>query len=246
MTDLINHDFKLKISSALLILFLCLIWPLAISLFFQPPADYDQLEDINPILNFYLPTIGFQLIVLLFTFLLSRGEGSGIVALGYRKFKLAHIIYAIIFIFASSFVLRIIKIILENIQFLKFQDPSPLLPQTLEGKLIWLLMCVVVAFTEETAYRGYLITRLRRVFKSLPLAVIIATAGFSAGHLYQGIGGAVLLFFYGLMFALLYLATRSLWPCVIAHFIHNALPIFLQGSDNFAAILLISPFNPNI
>ncbi|NIP42700.1 MAG: CPBP family intramembrane metalloprotease [candidate division Zixibacteria bacterium] len=228
MTARIDQDFKINIFSIILILFLCLIWPLSISLLLEPPADSAPLEIENPIYVFYLPTIGFQLIVLFFVFLVSRGEGSGIVTLGYRNFKLTHVIYAILFLFASLFLLRIIKIFLDNLEFLNFQDPSPLLPQTTAGRIVWILMCLVVALNEETAYRGYLITRLNKILRSLPLAVIIATAGFAAGHLYQGIGGAVLLFSYGLMFALLYLATKSLWPCVIAHFIHNALAIFVQ------------------
>jgi membrane protease YdiL (CAAX protease family) len=224
----IDQDFKFNIFSIILILFLCLIWPLSIALLLEPPADSAPAEIENPIYVFYLPTIGFQLIVFFFIFLVSRGEGSGIVALGYRNFKLTHVIYALLFIFASLFLLRIIKISLDKLEFMKFQDTSPLLPQTTEGRIVWILMCLVVAVNEETAYRGYLITRLNKISRSLPLAVIIATVGFGAGHLYQGIGGAVLLFFYGLMFALLYLATKSLWPCVIAHFIHNALALLVQ------------------
>ncbi|HDS01470.1 MAG TPA: CPBP family intramembrane metalloprotease [candidate division Zixibacteria bacterium] len=228
MTAAIDQDFKINFLSVILIIFLCLIWPLSISLLFEPPADFAPAEIENPVFVFYLPTIGFQLIVFFFVFLVSRGEGSGIVALGYRNFKLTHVIYAIVFLFASLFLLKIVKLFLDKLDFMKFHDPSPLLPQTLEGRLVWILMCLVVAVNEETAYRGYLITRLNKILRSMPLAIIIATAGFAAGHLYQGVGGTVLLFVYGLMFVFLYLATKSLWPCVIAHFLHNALAIFVQ------------------
>lgn len=225
-----NKDsIRISFYSWSLIIFLCLIWPISIMVFFNPPSDPEIIENLNPILRFYLPTIGLQLTVLLFVFLTCRKEGSGFGNLGYDKFKVVHIFLAIAFIIISSFLLKGIGLILEQFDLLEFQSPARLLPHTLTQKAFWIILCIIVAFTEETAYRGYLITRLSKISRSTAVAVIIATLGFGAGHLYQGTGGAILLFFYGLMFALLYLGSCSLWPCVIAHFMHNAMaPLFLE------------------
>jgi len=220
-------SIRISLYSWILIFFLCLVWPISIVVFFNPPSDPEIIEKSDPILRFYLPTIGLQLTVLLLVFLTCRKEGSGFGNLGYDKFRAIHIFLAIAFIIISSFLLKCIGIILEQFDLLKFQSPARLLPHTLTQKTFWIILCIIVAFTEETAYRGYLITRLSKISRSTVAAVIIATLGFGAGHLYQGTGGAVLLFFYGLMFALLYLGSRSLWPCVIAHFLHNAMAPFI-------------------
>jgi membrane protease YdiL (CAAX protease family) len=218
---------RISFYSWFMILFLCLIWPISIVVFFNPPSSPEIIRQADPILRFYLPTIGLQLAVLLLVFLVCRKEGSGFGNLGFDKFKVMHIFLAIAFIIISSFLLKGIVLILEQFDLLKFLSPARLLPRTLTQKAFWIILCVIVAFTEETAYRGYLITRLSKISRSTVVAVIIATLGFGAGHLYQGTGGAILLFFYGLMFALLYLGSRSLWPCVIAHFLHNAMAPFI-------------------
>jgi membrane protease YdiL (CAAX protease family) len=221
-----ENDFRITSFSVLLIVFLCVVWPFSIAFFFTPPAGINPGEIANPILKFYLPTFCLQLAVLLVIILVCRSEGSSLKELGFRNLHFVHIIYAIIFFFASSIILRAIKDILISFEIFKFQNTAGLLPLTIYEKIAWVILCMVVAFNEETAYRGYLITRLTKITKSPALAVFIATAGFAAGHIYQGTGGLILLFIYGLMFAGLYLASKSLWPCVIAHFINNAIVIF--------------------
>ncbi len=221
-------SIRISFYSWILIFFLCLIWPISIVVFFNPPTAPEIIEKLNPILRFYLPTIGLQVAVLMLVYLTCRKEGSGFGNLGYDKFKAVYIFLAIAFIIISSFLLKGIGIILEQFDLLKFQSPARLLPHTLTQKTFWIILCIIVAFTEETAYRGYLITRLSKISRSTAVAVTIATLGFGAGHLYQGTGGAVLLFFYGLMFAWLYLGSRSLWPCVIAHFLQNAIAPFIM------------------
>jgi len=231
-TDFDQNDwnsYRIRIWSWILILFLCVLWPLSILIVFNPPDDPDLLEKYDPILRFYLPTIIFQLAVLAATFMVSRAEGSALSSLGYSKFEFIHLVQAIAFIIVASLLLRLVGFILQQYDLLSFKSPEPLLPRTLMQKTVWIMLCIIVAVTEETTYRGYLITRLSKISGSTILAIIVSCLGFSAGHLYQGSGGAILLFFYGLMFALLYLGTRSLWPCIIAHFIHNALaPLFVD------------------
>lgn len=232
-----NHDdtgnpmntdsIRINLYSWFMILFLCLLWPISIVVFFNPPSDPELIEQADPVLRFYLPTIGLQLAVFLLIYLVCRKEGADLRVLGYDKFKAMYIFLAIAFIIISSFLLNGISIILERFDLLKFKSAARFFPHTLTQKAFWIILCIVVAFTEETAYRGYLITHLSKISRSTVAAVIIATLGFGAGHLYQGTGGAILLFFYGLMFALLYLGSRSLWPCVIAHFIHNAMAPFI-------------------
>jgi membrane protease YdiL (CAAX protease family) len=82
---------------------------------------------------------------------------------------------------------------------------------------------------EETAFRGYLMSRIRFVgeLKSWVLPVVLSSLAFGACHAYQGIPGLIVITVYGSMFAWLYLRTGSLWPCIIAHFFQDFSALFI-------------------
>ena len=66
-------------------------------------------------------------------------------------------------------------------------------------------------------------TRLRLLGKTNGwlIPTILSSVVFGACHAYQGLPGFILISVYGLLFALLYIRTGSLWPCVIAHFFQD-------------------------
>jgi hypothetical protein len=72
-------------------------------------------------------------------------------------------------------------------------------------------------------------SRLRLVFKmkSWVWPVIISAVVFGACHAYQGLSGFIVLTVYGAMFALLYIRTKSLWPCILAHCAQDLLALFI-------------------
>lgn len=106
---------------------------------------------------------------------------------------------------------------------------SFLLPESLSGKLIWVLMSFTAGMCEEVIFRGYLMTRLRLLFKSKNWfwPVIISSLAFAFPHLYQGTGNVIIIFLIGILFALTFIRTRSLWPCVLAHFFLDFLALFI-------------------
>ena len=53
-------------------------------------------------------------------------------------------------------------------------------------------MIIVVAVSEETIFRGYLILRFKAITNSIPATVVIASIIFSIGHGYEGVGGVVI------------------------------------------------------
>ena len=86
-----------------------------------------------------------------------------------------------------------------------------------------ILLVLRAAFTEEVIYRGYLIEKVRQLWKSTTAAVILSVAAFTYSHL--GGWGPVQLIAVGgggLVFALLYIWKKDL-PCnMIAHFLADA------------------------
>ncbi len=106
--------------------------------------------------------------------------------------------------------------------------PSFLTIQGYLNILLALVLTSVVAVAEETIFRGYLILRLQTVTGNTAVAVLLATAIFSFGHIYEGAAGLLGVFFLGLVFAWIYLWRGSLIAPVILHFLQDFISIVGQ------------------
>ncbi|WP_386068034.1 CPBP family intramembrane glutamic endopeptidase [Tahibacter sp. UC22_41] len=77
------------------------------------------------------------------------------------------------------------------------------------------------AFGEELLFRGFLLGRLRALLGGGPgfgiVAAFVQALLFGLAHAYQGPTGILVTGLIGLVFGLLYLRLRVLWPLVIAH-----------------------------
>ena len=84
---------------------------------------------------------------------------------------------------------------------------------------------VPVAFTagicEEFLYRGYALTTLAALSGQVWLGVVLSTLAFGVAHAYQGWRGVAGTSILGLLFAMLYLAFGSLYPCMLAHVLQD-------------------------
>lgn len=89
------------------------------------------------------------------------------------------------------------------------------------------LMIVVVAFAEETIFRGYLILRLRNISHSNLAAVLISSVIFSLGHSYEGTAGMTTVFFIGSALAVIYLWRKNLVAPMVIHFLQDFVSIIL-------------------
>ena len=96
-----------------------------------------------------------------------------------------------------------------------------LLPEDLSLFQMIALM-TAVGFYEELIFRGFIMTRLRRVTGSWTIAVIVSSAVFAVLHLIDQTASAVV--FVGLLSIILSLVTiwtRSIIPAIVAHFLFN-------------------------
>jgi uncharacterized protein len=107
------------------------------------------------------------------------------------------------------------------------------------GKLALLLVLgwILGALVEETAFRGYLLTRMRELFGSgrigLWLAVLVSSLLFGVAHTEQGLVGVLVVSLDGIAFSVLRLHYRTLWASVLAHGFNNTI--------GFAAFFLVGP-----
>jgi membrane protease YdiL (CAAX protease family) len=70
---------------------------------------------------------------------------------------------------------------------------------------------------EELVCRAYLITRLKDLFGSTASAVILSSFFFASYHIYQGSWSMINIFIIGLIYGLMFVSLRRVWPIVLAH-----------------------------
>ena len=85
----------------------------------------------------------------------------------------------------------------------------------------WGLLCLIVGFSEELIFRGYLQTQSIALLRNLPVAVVLTAVIFGAAHGYQGLRGIVLISIYGTLFGCITLLRKNLFPGMLAHSWHD-------------------------
>jgi membrane protease YdiL (CAAX protease family) len=84
--------------------------------------------------------------------------------------------------------------------------------------VVTMVLSPLWVIAEEWLFRGVVLRQIARV--NAGVALVVSSALFAAIHGLPGFPGRVLS---GGVFGLLYLRSRSLWPPMVAHFIHNAI-----------------------
>ena len=97
------------------------------------------------------------------------------------------------------------------------------------GQLVFALVAVIVApLCEEILFRGYLLGRLRSMMPTW-MAVVASAMLFALAHSFAAKSGATVLvagtFVMGLVLGWARVASRSLWPAVVAHMVNNGVAI---------------------
>ena len=169
----------------------------------------------------------FTILILWTVFLLNYAgvyfEGTGLLGLGLKKIRTVDFAWGGAFFVAAYAIMAGLAWVLAQIGLPMPGEIALLIPKDPLGKFIWVGVSFTAGFCEEIAFRGYLLTRLRLVgkLKSWVVPVVISSVVFGACHAYQGWPGFILISIYGAMFALLYIRTGSLWPCIIAHSLND-------------------------
>jgi membrane protease YdiL (CAAX protease family) len=98
-------------------------------------------------------------------------------------------------------------------------------PRSALDLLGWLALSITAGFCEEHVFRGYLLPQVIAWLRAAGLSTLIASAIavcatsilFGSLHLYEGLGGAVLITFLGAFYALLALRFGNLRTVILAH-----------------------------
>jgi len=85
----------------------------------------------------------------------------------------------------------------------------------------WGLLCLIVGFSEELVFRGYLQQQGISLLRSVMLGVLFSALIFGGAHGYQGVRGVCLITLYGGLFSVITLLRRNLFPGMLAHGWHD-------------------------
>jgi membrane protease YdiL (CAAX protease family) len=100
--------------------------------------------------------------------------------------------------------------------FHKLRHLERMLPHTAADKRQFHLVSLSAGICEELLYRGYLLWYLSRWLDVIP-AVAVSSVIFGVGHAYQGAKGILQTGLVGVVMALIYLSSGSLWPAIAVH-----------------------------
>ncbi|MCP5053783.1 MAG: CPBP family intramembrane metalloprotease [bacterium] len=98
----------------------------------------------------------------------------------------------------------------------KVKGVAELLPQTTKELKLFILLSITAGICEELLFRGYLIWYIKGM-TGLTGAVIISAIIFGLAHSYQGLSGIIKTGILGLIFALVFVFTGSLWVPMVLH-----------------------------
>jgi len=220
--------FQKSLLSYLTLFFLLVFMPASSLLLVGNPTETLSLLAQSPIYFIYLPTMLTWWGAFLLIYLTVHREKTTLAGIGFRRLRLLDFFWAFAFLLASNLLLSLLALLLAQIGLEIPGEVELILPKTNAERIVWVLLSFTAGFCEETAFRGYLLTRIK-IFgntRGWLLPVIISSLAFGSGHAYQGLGGFILLSIYGAMFAFLFLRTGGIWAPIIAHFFQDFSALF--------------------
>ncbi len=202
----------------------------AISVLFSedPSVTLRSLNDTMRLIML-LGTIVIQWIGFIIIVAAVELERTGLQGLGFKRIRAIDFAWAGAFLLASNLLLSGLAWVLAQMGMPMSGDIKFLIPEDAVGRVVWVGVSITAGVVEETAFRGYLMTRFRLLGKlrSWVAPAIISSIIFGSLHAYQGLPGMIVITAYGLLFALLYIRTGSIWPCIIAHFFQDLSALFI-------------------
>ncbi len=175
-----------------------------------------------PLFAFAVYTIGLLVALLVLRYLLSRRQ------LGWRnvgvtgRLSSKSVLYAFIGWLVAFFLYYIVETSITRVGIKMFWNEGDFFGLDTPWRVVGICLAtlVIAPIAEEILYRGYVLQALLAKF-STTLAALLSALIFASIHIGIGPGMVVYLFLGGLIPAYLYIRFRSIYPCVLMHFLNN-------------------------
>ncbi len=168
------------------------------------------------------------LVALILFFLWRNGERLSDIGWSLKKRALDVVLGLVLFPFLVVGA-GVLEDVLQEMGFTSPATPLPALHPTpnIFHLVLGTIFVAVVAVSEETIFRGYLVLRFRNTTRSVASAVLLSAVVFSIGHGYEGSAGVITVGALGVVFALAFLWRKSLVLPVTLHFLQDFMSIVL-------------------
>lgn len=224
-----NENFRRSTLTWVSLFFLAIAYPVGTLLTTEDPVKLLESLDDTMRLVLFISTIVFQWLTFMLIFGTTFRENTGLAGLGFKRIRLVDFFWGIAFLAAANLILSGLALLLNELGMPMLGEIKFLIPQDTTGRITWFFLSLTAGICEETAFRGYLMTRIRLVggFQNWVIPTIISAVVFGVCHAYQGVPGLIVISVYGALFSLLYIYTRSIWPGIIAHFFQDFMALFI-------------------
>lgn len=99
-------------------------------------------------------------------------------------------------------------------------------------------IATLIGVYEETVFRGFILPRMRRIFGSWTIAIIVSSVAFTLLHAYQGPMGMAMVLMLSLVLSVIFVWRRSLVPCIVAHAVTDFVSLsLLPYMDDISTLL---------
>ena len=98
---------------------------------------------------------------------------------------------------------------------------------------VFVIMAIIPAFGEELFFRGVLMRFAKQRSRNMLFPILFTAAVFAYSH--SNIYGFVSIFFAGILLAVIYNLTGSIWCSIVGHFTFNGMQVILSYMSNHNA-----------
>jgi membrane protease YdiL (CAAX protease family) len=166
--------------------------------------------------------IAVEWVVALFILLfwIPKVEHCRLDSIGFRKFRLRYIWISIVAYIVYVLISAGLEPVLKSAGMQSLRDISPALKDY--GFPLLFGLFLTGTFVEEIFYRGYIIERVTELTGRKWVAGIISWLTFTLVHLrFFGVGPTLEIAIIAIIFVILYIKAKSIWPAIIIHGIND-------------------------
>lgn len=157
-----------------------------------------------------------------------------------QTFVFSNIIWVVLFAFATHGIAQIILYLLQKLMPTQISYYSRLITMIVPTKdnmwLIILATCVMAPIAEELLFRGCIYGKMRQGYSKF-LALFVTTALFSAYHM--NLTQVLYTIPFGIAAAIIYEKTKTIWTCILFHFIFNGSAFLLKAQGTVMTVFML-------
>jgi membrane protease YdiL (CAAX protease family) len=166
VTDSHNLRFRSNFMTYVSLTILLILYPaLAVIGAGEDPLALLRNLDHSMLMFLLVSTIVIQWFIFGINYASIYLEETGLAGIGFRGFRLVHLAWVVAFLLASNLLLSGLAWVLGQLGYPMAGEVGLLIPTDPTGQVVWFFVALTAGICEEVAFRGYLMTRLRLLFK---------------------------------------------------------------------------------